>query len=174
MNLAEIIVAFNHEPLRRVHRRAMVALIYRSVSAVISFAICIAIDYYLGDQLSTWLRWIMYGTWAVSTFVWLAISIFAFLNTRRALKKISPGPALYFSPLGIEINKVQYRWEDISKIWAKPALSSIGPMLVVQTVDGGWQEIAFLSLDSSIGELDSIIRSYGHPGIDLAPLDQLG
>lgn len=173
MNLAELVVAFNPEPTANRLARARTGFIFRIVSALVSLGVCFVIMYTVGKEWTQGMLYWMFGTWGAVSLAWLIASVVSWVSAKRDLKRIGVGPAVTLSPAGIGLNGRQFAWRDVSRVWATSSYSGAGPKLVVVAKQGDWEQIPFSYLDAMPATIDSALRAYGQPPLDLSALDAM-
>lgn len=174
MNLAETQVAFNPEPTVERLRQAKFLLLWRIISMLISLAIALGFYYYKGQTWSSETTWWVFAIWGGTALFWITLSLIRLYRASQDLARINPEvPAIVFTPDYLDLLGRQIPWQEVSRVWAKPATSRTGHLLVVQTQDGDWLQLPFGALAASGGQIDSLLKIYGQPALDLDPLDQL-
>ncbi len=151
---------------------------WRVISAIISLAILIAIVVFLNPGWSQGWLILFFALWALSTGIWMAISLVGLHRAKRDLASISHGDAIRITRRGLEFlhpEPAQAEWARISALKITGASLGAGPKLVME-VDGKPAAMVPMSfLDAMPSAIDSAVsaHSLGRVRLDVSDMDRM-
>lgn len=157
------------------HRRA---LRMRTISAVVSLAILLALLYFFNPGWSTGVVVWLCVVWGATTAIWFVISFVGLHRAKRDLAAISQGEALYIDGTGIEFvhpQPVRATWAEITALKISGSSFGAGPALVMEAGGQRVAQVPMSFLDTLPSAIDSAVvaRSLGRVRLDVTDMDRM-
>lgn len=154
------------------------AIRWRIISAIISLAILVAIVIFLNPGWSRGWTIFFFAAWAISSGIWMVISMVGLHRAKKDLASIAHGDAIRISRHGLEFlhpQPVHADWAGISALKITGASLGAGPRLVMEVDGQPAAQVPMSFLDAMPSAIDSAVtaHSLGRVRLDVSDMDRM-